>query len=831
MSTSTEPSIGTVLDGRYELTGHLGQGGMGTVFEATQRTLNRTVAVKLIQPTTTKKEEYQRRFYLEASLCARLRHPNTVRIFDFGCHENHLYYIVMERLVGRSLGELIKTEAPVSPARAIGLIREVLVALIEAHESGLVHRDLKPSNLFLSDDGTGLEQVKILDFGIVKQIGGETGSESETGATENQAIMGSPHFMSPEQIQGLEVDARSDLYSLGVILFQLLTGHLPFSGAHPTAVMMKHISSPVPKLKKENSSNQVPQEIEDLLRKVLEKDPKNRFLDARRMLASIDEIEASDPNHFAHPKLKAQASSKISVSNYEISLSEMETGPIEFDPLSHSIDNLKGVSLAGFVAYIDLSCPYCFALFERISGWGLADGIEWRMIEHQSHQLEGGFDLHQEELLSNEVFEVHHRAPDITLNLPPQRCQSTLATFLLTIVQDLFPEKANGLRRVIYKALWQEGRNIGKIPVLQELLDTHKLPHELLSMCSKEPDRQKAAQAEWERGDFDFNIPILTQAKNNSILVGLPDQSSLAEFLLGNRKRIIDKAVCFYQQKPTLLLCGWLNHLWPLLSDITSKTEVIQAPTARKASELLAERAVPALLILEEGHLESSDRETLCQLARSRSMPWLVATRTPTAEGEIESLSAGALEYLPVQENTAVARARLSRVLSDRFDLSPKKNTEDPLTRLPTRAWFLERLDDEWERAKQHEEPLSLVLLNLSGFKSYNRTHGYLSGDKVLTDLSKGFKKIIPSHSAHLARFSGNEFAILLPGHNETQTSSLSERMLEIVASANIENKSNLEEGLLKARIGNATLIPTSLTSVYSLIDAASQELDSNKDC
>jgi diguanylate cyclase (GGDEF)-like protein len=361
------------------------------------------------------------------------------------------------------------------------------------------------------------------------------------------------------------------------------------------------------------------------------------------------------------------------------------------------------------------------------------------------------------------------------------------------------------------------------------LLDVNGLPHELLGMCSEEPDRQKTAQTDWEQGGFDFNIPILTQAQNNSVLVGLPDQNSLAEFLLGNRKRIIDKAVCFYQQKPTLLLCGWLNHLWPLLSDITSKTEIIQAPTARKASELLAERAVPALLILEEGQLESGERENLCQLARSRSVPWVVATRTPSPEGEIDALSSGAVEYLPVQENPTVAKARLARVLSDRFDLSPKKNTKDPLTQLPTRSWFLERLDDEWERAKKHEDPVSLVLINLTGFKSYNRTHGYLSGDNVLMDLSKCFKSIIPPHSAHLARFSGNEFAVLLPGHSEAQTRSFSEKMLEIVVNANIENKSNLEEGRLNARAGNATLVPTPLASVYSLIDAASQEMDSNK--
>ena len=211
MSETAESLVGTELDGRYRLTSFIEEGGMGRVYRGVQNALDRTVAIKLLKDPPSVADDFQRRFFLEASLCARLTHPNTIRIFDYGCcAQTGHYYIVMEFLEGRTVRQVLRDEGALPPLDAIELVRQVCAALIEAHAAGLVHRDLKPSNLFACPDGMGGRRIKILDFGVVKQI------DADVEITQVQSILGSPQYMPPEQARGLEVDGRSDLYSLGV---------------------------------------------------------------------------------------------------------------------------------------------------------------------------------------------------------------------------------------------------------------------------------------------------------------------------------------------------------------------------------------------------------------------------------------------------------------------------------------------------------------------------------------------------------------------------------------------------------------------------------------
>lgn len=832
MSEKPDPLLGTVLDGRYEITEFIAEGGMGKVYKAVQRTLDRTVAVKLLKNFTDGASEFQRRFFLEASLCARLSHPNTIRIFDYGCHEETTFYIVMEYLEGVSVRKILRDAGPLEPERALAILSQVCAALIEAHDSGLVHRDLKPSNLFAVSDGMGGEHIKILDFGVVKQMA------ANLEITRVQSILGSPQYMSPEQVQGTEIDGRSDLYSLGAILFQLLSGRVPFSGRDPMSVVVKHITDPVPAIYEINPAVAIPADVEGIVRRAMAKAPADRFASARDMLATIQRVEAaiSGTSDLALARTVApEADLPASIHDMPTGVMDTEvdcmaTNAVDQDntlPLEDTLGQLAGVELEGYKAFIDLNCPYCYALFERISRWGVAGQIEWCMIEHSSHVLEGGFDLHQEELLSNEVFEVHHRAPDIDLSLPPERCQSTKATWLLAVIHRLFPEKANPFRRSLYAALWQFGRNIGDVGVLLDLLAAHGMPVELLSMCEEPPDEFKGWQAAWEQGDFDFSIPVLTHPASGRVLIGLADQSSLAEFLLGDRMRVIDRTVCFYQRKPSVLLCGWMSHVWTLLEDVKTKVEIIQAPTARRASEMLSERAVPELLIIEDGHVSAEELETLGRQARARSVPWVVATTTPSTEAEIDALSAGAIEYLPLDGDARIARARFGRILKDRFQMSSQSRMAptDALTRLPTRRVLLERMEEEWERALERDEPLSLVLLNLDGFKAYNKHHGYLSGDEVLIELARNFQREVSGRGQQLARFSGNEFAALLPRATAHDASGVAQRMLDLVQSLRIQNGSGGDTAILKASIGVHCVVPAKTASVYELVDGAHRDL------
>ncbi|MBW2253027.1 MAG: serine/threonine protein kinase, partial [Deltaproteobacteria bacterium] len=221
-SASEDPLVGKLLD-RYRILGLIARGGMGRVYRAHQENLERVVALKTLDAQAGGDEdEFRQRFSLEASLCAKLSHPNTVRIFDYGTTDEGVCYIAMEFLEGRSLHQVIKEEAPFEPLRAIRLVKQICGSLAEAHDQQIVHRDLKPGNIILTCHGEEGEFPKVLDFGLVKAL------NQETEVTQAGALLGSPMYMSPEQVQNEPVDPRTDVYSLGVILFIMLTGEPPF---------------------------------------------------------------------------------------------------------------------------------------------------------------------------------------------------------------------------------------------------------------------------------------------------------------------------------------------------------------------------------------------------------------------------------------------------------------------------------------------------------------------------------------------------------------------------------------------------------------------------
>ena len=231
--------LGRILDDRFEIKKYLTRGGMGRIYLAEQRPLGREVVVKMLDVKSERVEEFRRRFFLEASLCARLSHPNIVRIFDYGC-DNNDYFIAMEYLKGQTLHDVIRADAPVEPLRAIHLLKQVCAALEEAHANGIIHRDLKPANLFVSDHGIRGEFVKLMDFGLVKDL------QLAAEVTQTGHALGSPLYMSPEQITGEPVDPRTDVYALGVILFIMLTGKRPYKKGSPMQVMMSQLHEPPP---------------------------------------------------------------------------------------------------------------------------------------------------------------------------------------------------------------------------------------------------------------------------------------------------------------------------------------------------------------------------------------------------------------------------------------------------------------------------------------------------------------------------------------------------------------------------------------------------------
>jgi serine/threonine-protein kinase len=294
--------LGKVVDGRYQVEALIGKGGMGRVYRARHVMMDRVVALKVLrQDTGPQNLAAVKRFLVEAQACARLRHPHSIQIYDFGATDDGLMYMAMEHLVGEPLDQYLKRYGKVPPARAVSIARQICQALDEAHTKGLVHRDLKPSNVFLCDLPENSEFVKVLDFGIVKLV--EEASHQEAGLTETGMVIGSPEYMSPEQIKGVPLDGRSDLYSVGALLYELLTGAKAFRGGSYHETILQHLSAKAPLLPDEIDGEPVPYELGVLIGELLDKEPRNRPARASHVdkaLGRIEQLCADEPTRVLH---------------------------------------------------------------------------------------------------------------------------------------------------------------------------------------------------------------------------------------------------------------------------------------------------------------------------------------------------------------------------------------------------------------------------------------------------------------------------------------------------------------------------------------------------
>src|SRR5665213_1624811 len=263
-----------VFSERYELNHLIARGGMAEVYRAHDRLLDRPVALKVLFPELSIDRSFVERFRREAQAAANLSHPNIVPVFDWG-EDSGAYFIVMEFIDGRPLSSILKTAGPLSADRAADIGSHVAAALGYAHKHGVIHRDVKPGNVLITDEG----QVKVTDFGIARAI------NTEESLTQTGAVMGTATYFSPEQAEGMGVDARSDIYSLGVVLFEMATGRPPFLGDTPVAVASKHVRDHPPAPRELNPS--IPPTFEAIILKAMAKNPEHRYATAEDLRADL----------------------------------------------------------------------------------------------------------------------------------------------------------------------------------------------------------------------------------------------------------------------------------------------------------------------------------------------------------------------------------------------------------------------------------------------------------------------------------------------------------------------------------------------------------------
>jgi tRNA A-37 threonylcarbamoyl transferase component Bud32 len=291
-SAPEDPWIGRVVNGKFRIEELVGQGGMGRVYRARHLTLDRPVVLKMLHRTFSSDPQISQRFQREARAASRLNHPNSIAVLDFGEAEDGTLFMAMEYLAGKDLARLVAEEFPLGEARVVRIGAQILSALSEAHAQGVVHRDLKPENVMVEPRRAEPDSVKVLDFGIAKIT---APGANEPKLTQAGLVCGTPEYMSPEQARGADIDLRSDLYSMGVILYQMATGELPFASDTPVGFLTKHLSEvPVP-ARQRNPQVEVSAALDQVIAKALEKDPAKRFQSADEMRAALLECAPAAP--------------------------------------------------------------------------------------------------------------------------------------------------------------------------------------------------------------------------------------------------------------------------------------------------------------------------------------------------------------------------------------------------------------------------------------------------------------------------------------------------------------------------------------------------------
>jgi serine/threonine-protein kinase len=318
-----------MLQGRYRLEGELARGAMGTIFAAMDERLGRRVAIKVPRGALAMDEDFLERFRREALAAAALSHPNIASVFDYG-QERGQPFIVMELVTGRDLAQILE-QGPLSPGRAAAIAEQVSAALAHAHQAGVIHRDIKPANIIVSvEDG---DRVKVTDFGIAKATGDLT-------ITATGAMFGTPQYISPEQAQGEPATARSDIYSLGIVLYEMLVGAPPFEGGTMVALAMRHVNDEVGP--PSSVAPGIPPSLDRIVLKATAKDPEQRFHTAGEMLEALDPSaplvaepiadEVAEDETAAEPDLVLPDDASIAEGAATVVQTNDPTGTVELDP-------------------------------------------------------------------------------------------------------------------------------------------------------------------------------------------------------------------------------------------------------------------------------------------------------------------------------------------------------------------------------------------------------------------------------------------------------------------------------------------------------------------
>ena len=526
------------------------------------------------------------------------------------------------------------------------------------------------------------------------------------------------------------------------------------------------------------------------------------------------------------------------------------------DSVQNSIQDLQALAAGEFIAYGDLNCPFCFALHERLLAWNLLDRIEWRLIVHAPELSSSMFSMEDQSLLANEVFSIHHRAPDVPVNLPPTRPGSEMATRLLHALDGLPIEQRVPVRVALYRALGVEGENIADAEALQAVIDRAGLSDILKSFGSENgenppekrgndesatstlsvgqfwqtlgplPEKFDEWQKEWETSEeLNRRIPIIKHRSNGNLLLGLPTEEGLYHFLSGSRSIFVNDDVCVFQPRPIVLVFGSIENLWPLIKIIRNSCEVLHFSDSAQCHKILIENESVDFLLLEHEFANESDFRLLSDIAVSKSVTRIVASRKGSDEAEMRALQSGAAEYLPLDRSVGVLTARFDKLVTDRRKtISMEHHAKfDGLTQIANRREFQVRSEQEWRQlVKKGGRPCALLLIDIDFFKAYNDTYGHLAGDACLKRVASILRSSAKGYEDFVARYGGEEFVLLLPDTGLDAATVMGERLRGAIESEGLEHAGAPDGSTqVTVSIGVASAVASEETTPGDLVRAA----------
>tara|TARA_B100000959_G_scaffold108860_1_gene114786 strand:- start:10088 stop:11767 length:1680 start_codon:yes stop_codon:yes gene_type:complete len=532
------------------------------------------------------------------------------------------------------------------------------------------------------------------------------------------------------------------------------------------------------------------------------------------------------------------------------------------DPATNSIQDLQAMGPGEFIAYGDLNCPFCFALHERLLTWDLLDRIEWRLIVHAPELSPSKFSMEDQSLLANEVFSIHHRAPDVPVNLPRTRPGSEMATRLMQAFDGLSTERQTAVRVALYRALWVDGEDIADAATLQGVIDKAGLSdilkelgtdtsesqaknHSARNESNKDPIANLPVwqfwqmlgpravkfeewQKEWEtNGQFDRRIPIIKHRSNGNLLLGLPTEEGLYHFLSGSRSFYTNDDVCVFQPRPITLVFGSVENLWPLVKIIRNSCEVLHFSDTAQCREILTEKESVDFLLIEHEFVTESDFTLLSDIAVSQGITRIVASKKGSDEAEMRALQTGAAEYLPLDRSVGVLTARFDKLVAERRKtISMEQHAKfDGLTQIANRREFQARAEQEWRRLiEKGSGCCSLLLIDIDFFKAYNDTYGHLAGDACLKRVASILRSNAEEYEDLVARYGGEEFVLLLPDTDLEAAQAIGERLRRAIDDEQLEHAGTPDGATrVTVSIGAATAAATADATPGDLVRMADE--------